>query len=79
MTIQESGKLQELKNKWWGGNSNCGDNQPRQNGQNMRGIQIPQSLVQQLRTLLMNIMEPPRAYWVDCVLDWSCNESLSNL
>ena len=62
MTIQESGKLQELKNKWWGGSSTCGDNQPRQDGQNMWGIQIPQSLAQELRTLLMNIMNPPRAY-----------------
>merc|ERR1712242_65116 len=62
MTMQQSGKLQELKDKWWGGNSTCGDNQPRQNGQNMWGIQIPQSLAQQLRTLLMNIMKPPRSF-----------------
>jgi len=59
MTLQQNGKLKALKNKWWGGNGSC-DDQTHQNGQNMWGIQIPQKMAQQLRTLLLNIMKPPR-------------------
>ena len=59
MTLQQNGKLKALKNKWWGGNGSC-DDQTHQKGQNMWGIHIPQKMAQQLRTLLLNIMKPPR-------------------
>merc|ERR1712157_37937 len=48
MTLQ-NGKLLALKNKWW-----------RDDACREQSIEIPQSLAQQLRTLLMKIMESPR-------------------
>jgi len=50
MTLQ-NGKLLALKNKWW-----------REDACREQSIEIPQGLVQQLRTLLMNIMKSPRPW-----------------
>jgi len=49
MTLQQNGKLQALKNKWWR-DYTCRE----------QSIEIPQGLAQQLRTLLVNIMKLPR-------------------